>query len=372
MDANIRGITAPADAGKPAAAAFRPTEDNVRRIGRCLDDGSRLWLIHSGSAVSFTVSARSAHITVRGGHGSENSADKRPRYAVYIDGKLTADRIADEEDENIVLFSGEELRTAEVRLIHLSEAMHGAVGVGDITLDTDSAAPIAPTGKRRLRIEFIGDSITCAYGVEADSYSEPFTTATQNFTKSYAYLACEQIGAEYSAVSFSGHGIISGYTDSGERVPSMLVPPYYRNCGCFPEFSQPWDFSSHPCDAVVINLGTNDASFIDHDFGARSPEFVTEYARFLREVRSCNPDAQIICTLGIMGCGAEYPLIEQAVAEYSAETGDTRISCSRFTEQDEADGYGADWHPSEITQRKAGKAMADILSRVLGIPHVTG
>ena len=50
---------------------------------------------------------------------------------------------------------------------------------------------IEPTPKKNLSIEFIGDSMTCAYGVEGKDQNEHFKTSTENFSKSYAYLASQ-------------------------------------------------------------------------------------------------------------------------------------------------------------------------------------
>ena len=41
----------------------------------------------------------------------------------------------------------------------------------------------------------------------------------------------------------------------------------------------------------------------------------TEYAKFLAQVRKCNPDAHIICTLGTMGATELYPYLEGAVED---------------------------------------------------------
>ena len=71
-----------------------------------------------------------------------------------------------------------------------------------------------------------------------------------------------------------------------------------------------------------------------------------------------NKDAQIICTLGLMG-GDLFPAIEEAVKSYSAETGDKRVSTLRFANQQMSDGIAADWHPTEKTHAKAAKLLTE-------------
>ena len=346
----------------------KATENNVKLTGRGLyDDDGVLWLVQSGSAVEFRVSARSAAVVLHGDDFTRFDQDQRSRYAVIVDGEIVRDATVDEKEERIVLFSGDESREADVTIIHLSEANNGAVGVGDIILDSDAAVPIVPAEKKPLNIEFIGDSITCAYGVEGASQNETFRTTTENFMKSFAYLTAQKLGADYSAVSYSGYGIISGYTADGTKADNMLVPAHYENVGSLKDYEKPWDFSSETYDAVVVNLGTNDATYIDRDPENRAPEFIEKYEDFLRTVRRNNPGSYIICTLGVMGCTDEYPMVEQAVANYAASTGDKRIMCFQSPTQSADDGYGSDWHPSEVTQQKFAYIMADKICSVLGI-----
>ncbi|MBQ8960502.1 MAG: hypothetical protein IJ071_04700 [Ruminococcus sp.] len=340
------------------------TEENVRYIGRNYYDGEDLWLVHSGSAAEFTVTGKSASVTISGGGSEKNDEKSRPRYAVIVDGEIVLDELIDQAEKTITLFEGETSRTAKVEVIHLSEANNGAVGLKSITVDSDSLVPVAPTAKKDLTIEFVGDSITCAYGVEGKDQYENFRTSTENFMKSYAYLTAQQLGADYSAVSYSGYGIISGYT-SDERNTDSLVPPIYCQIAK-QKYTQAWDFESHKSDVVVINLGTNDDSYLSKDFEARCDTYTEGYVDFLGTVRENNPDAYIICTVGTMGCEEVYPLIEEAVAQFTKATGDTKVTSFQSATQNMADGLGSDWHPSEVTHQKAAYFLADFICKTIG------
>ncbi|MCM1506582.1 MAG: GDSL-type esterase/lipase family protein [Ruminococcus flavefaciens] len=346
---------------------FSATEDYVKYTGRNYYDGKTAWLVQSGSAVEFTVNAKSAEVTITGDYSINNDEKYRPRYAVIVDGEIIADVIMSEKTQTVKLFDEETSRTAEVKVIHLSEANNGTIGVSEIKVNSDSPAPVVPAEKKDLTIEFIGDSITCAYGVEGKSAYENFSTTTENFMKSYAYLTAEKLGADYSAVCYSGHGVVSGYSSDGEINTASLVPPYYKNYGNLKDYAKPWDFTKNPNDVVVINLGTNDSSYVDVDLDKRSQEFVDGYVEFLETIRECNPDAYIICTVGIMGAENEYPLIEQAIEIFKEKTGDERVTSYKSPVQNQADGIGADWHPSEITQQKNAYILADKICNALGI-----
>lgn len=343
------------------------SEENVRYIGRNFYEKDVMWLVQSGSAAEFKVNAKTASVTLCGDSSIYNASEHQPRYAVIVDGEIIVDTTLSEKSKEITLFSGDENRIADVKVIHLSEATNGAVGISGIKALSEVAHPVIPTEKKKLNIEFIGDSITCAYGVEAADQNEPFRTTTENFMKSYAYLTAEKLNADYSAVSYSGFGIVSGYTASGDKNASSLVPPLYENVGQSRNYAVPWDFSRTQNDVIVINLGTNDATYVAKSPEDRGVEFIDGYESFLETVRRNNPQSYVICTIGIMGCTDMYPMIEEAISRYQQKTGDKRIMSYQAPVQTQADGFGADWHPSAVTQQKNAYLLADRICQVLGI-----
>ena len=351
------------DTGELKTQTIPLSEENTKLIGRTLGKDGVTWLVHSGSAMECTVTGTEASVTICGDGGINSEEKYRPRYGVYVDGELIKDVVMGEKEQTVELFSGTSARTAAVKVMHLSEANNGCIGVKDITVTSSSAKPVKPTPKKDLTIEFIGDSITCAYGVEAESQYVGFSTSTENFSLSYAYLAAQLLDADYSAVCYSGHGIVSGYTNDGTKNTDSLVPPYYEMVGKPNDYQAAWDFDAHPVDVVVLNLGTNDDSYASKDLETRGTEYQDKYEEFLKQIRKCNPDAHIICTLGIMGCAELYPYIEAAVEA----VGDTKITCYESPVQDMND-LGADWHPSPRTHEKNAYLLADKIAAALGRP----
>ncbi len=352
-----------AQVGEVQDTEWAATAETVKLIGRTLRKDDVTWLVQSGSAVEFTVTGTAASVTVTGDGAVYSDEKYRPRYGIFVDGKLVKDVVMSESSQTIALFSDTKKRTATVKVIHLSEANNGAVGIKTIAVTSDAARPVKPTPKKELSIEFIGDSITCAYGVEAESQNVGFSTGTENFTKSYAYLTAELLDADYSAVSYSGYGIISGYSSDGKANTDSLLPDYYELVGKPQDYAEKWDFAAHPQDVVIVNLGTNDDSYCSKEFAVRAPLYQEEYATFLKTVRQNNPDAYIICTLGIMGCEELYPYLEKAVAA----VGDDKISCFQSPTQNMADGLGADWHPSPVTHERNAYLLADIIAQTIGM-----
>ncbi|MNV60859.1 Endoglucanase E precursor [compost metagenome] len=235
------------------------------------------------------------------------------------------------------------------------------IGIHGITVDSKEG--IKPTPDNVHKIEFVGDSITCGYGVDGENEQHSFSTSTEDVTKTYAYKAVQELQADYSMVSYSGYGIISGFTHNDQKLTSQLLPDYYekvgKSDGKFDGVLEPqsvsWDFNKFIPDLIVINLGTNDDSYTKDD-ADKQAEYAEQYIEFLKMVRRNNANATILCTLGIMG-DRLYPFLEQAVNDYTKETGDANLAAMKFDVQLTADGYGADWHPSVTPHSKAAEKL---------------
>lgn len=356
-----------ADTGKTAAQTFPATADYVKLQSRTVMKDDVTWLVQSGSAMECYITAETAKITLAGSSGIQNGADYRPRYGIYVDGELLEDALMDEKTRTVTLWEGEN-KTASVKVMLLSEAMYGGIGIAAVDTVSSAAVPVKPVPARKMRVEFIGDSITCAYGVEGASQGDSFKTSTENFSKSYAYLAAQQLGFDYSTCCYSGHGIVSGYTADGTKNAESLIPDCYEKVSKFADYGTDWDFAAAQPDAVVINLGTNDINYVAADPEQNGAEFVEGYKAFLTRIRALNPDAAIVCTVGTMGGDEVYTFLEQAVNEYKAQTGETNVLCYFSKTHSMADGLGSDWHPSAFTQQNAAYVMADKICQALGIP----
>ena len=340
----------------------------VKITGHTVQEDGRTWLLSSAAEVSFRVrGATKLRLKLQADDTVRNSALEplRPRFEVLLDGEKVLDRRLMSEETTVTVFEREEKRNAEVRLIKLSECTQSLMALQEIETD----GTISPLPERPLKIEFIGDSITCGYGVEGKNVDEPFTTAAENAEKAYAFRTAEALNMDALLTSFSGYGIISGYTDiPAVRNEAERVPIYYekegRNPYCLPSGKRiqeiPRDFSAFQPDYIVVNLGTNDLSWCGTD-RARQELFALKYAEFLKTVCKKNPASRILCILGVMGTGLN-PKVQQAVGNYCRETGDRKIRVMMLEEQNAArDGLGSYFHPSEITQRLLAEKVTDAI-----------
>lgn len=341
---------------------YEATSDNVKLIGRTYRyNDETTWLTYSASGVEFKCTGSKVRFNL-------HQEGDPTRVAVYVNGKAVKIGYVKANAKKPVIDVDLEDGENTVKLIKLSEAANSILAIDSIEVDGD--APV-PTATKAHSIEFIGDSITCGYGVDG-SLKEQFSTKNENAAKTYAYLTAANLDADYSFVSTSGSGIISGYTSGSKKNTLNLTPDVYEKLcytwswidGVHPQ-EYDWDFSEFQPEAVVINLGTNDNSYTKGD-AEKCAEYVEGYVAFLKQVRANNPDSSIVCTLGIMGQEL-YPYIEEAVEAYKTETGDTNIYTFEFNNQNAADnGYGSDYHPSEQSHLEASYELTAALSDMLG------
>ena len=346
---------------------------NIKKLGHFVDDGKQIWLISSAAEAGFRVKGATRLLLKLRADDSVLDPEKEtllPRFEIRLDGKKILDARLTAKDAAVTVFEGDEKRDADIRLIKLNEG-NSLFALREIVTDGETE----PLPERPLKMEFIGDSITCGYGVEGKSEMETFTTATENAAKGYAFLTAEALDADAVLTCYSGHGIVSGYTgDPAVINDADLVPPYYekegRNDFRLPTGKYPQetdrDFSQFQPDYIVLNLGTNDLSWCQAD-AERGKAYAELYKAFLKTVRKDNPGARILCTLGVMGTGLNG-MMQQAAEAYCRETGDKQIRILLLEEQNAArDGFGSDFHPNEITQRLLAGTVTDALKKWMKI-----
>ena len=346
---------------------FGLTEEYLKCLGRTYLTDTGLWLSYSASGAEWEFTGTRCVVRLLGDELLYADEFHSPRYAIYVDGvELVTAVLRPSKRTAVTVVDCEKPERHIVRVIKLSETADSVMAIEAVT----GEGTMKPTPRKALAIEFIGDSITCGYGVDG-ALGELYRTANENASKSYAYRTAAKLDADYSMVSFSGYGLVSGYTDTGVIRPECVVQPYYETMGVSygayagggkPE-SVAWDFARFTPDFVVINLGTNDASYCGED-PAKQQVYVDAYKVFLATVRSHNVKAAIVCTLGTMDqrlCAS----MERAVSEYRAQSGDTNVYSMRFAPlQAETEGIGVDYHPSPRTHERDAEQLAEFLRKL--------
>ena len=193
--------------------------NSIKKIGRYYIQDDKIYLAQSGSSLEFYLIAKAALITLNGGNSYLHDDYQKPRYAIYLNDKKFMDTKIYSKETKILLFNYDTIKEVKIRIILLSEAICGNIGVQDIYINSyfDEEESIIPCENKKYLIEFIGDSITCGYGIEAKVSNELFDTGTENFEKTYAFITSNILDFDYSAVCYSGVGLITPGSKMSQR-----------------------------------------------------------------------------------------------------------------------------------------------------------
>lgn len=335
---------------------------DIRRLGRTLMRNGTLWLGYSltGAEFDFDGTSLSAELTTDWVNDEAWKENFQPYMAVLVNGKLSKRFAVSEGTAEYELYRSEKAEKVRIRLVKLSENAFSKVGVLSFSANGKLTAT-KPCSERR--IEFVGDSITCGFGIEGRSVCDNFKTSTENPLINYASLTANELGAEYQLTSWTAIGVYSNSVkDESVTEPdnAWTMPVIYDYTdkavdGMLGNEPEKWDFSRFAPQLIVVNLGTNDKDFT-RGIPERTAAFENCYREFIAHIREKNPQAHIICALGAMGREL-LPQVENAVKVLA----DERITSLGFDVQREEDGIGSEWHPSAVTHRKmADKLIAEI------------
>jgi hypothetical protein len=303
-----------------------------------------------------------------------------PSLAVLLDGETAPHRVVAMEEgrKTYLLFESVAPQEHTLRVIKRSEASKGRQCAHTLILRGELKPYAPPEAKHRL--EFVGDSITCGFGNTMAAGEPVFTTASEDGLKAFPAIASGLLDAQYQSVCISGIPLCSPsdpkYRLRFPDMPDFNPPPrametayayadrnHQEATGITERFTA-WDFSRFRPDAIIINLGTNDAFRMSVTDGGAAEEryFQQRYTAFLETVRRLNGPAPVIaCTLGPMNYFL-YDGMEKAVEAYRKMTNDSRVFCLKFGAIDPwGEGFGGLGHPNLKTHERMGRELADAL-----------
>ncbi len=269
--------------------------------------------------------------------------------------------IDDERSQRFAVTNGNE----KVIIDELSEGEHTArilrvtEGMDPIWVTNVAITGLEPKlldkpAERPLRLAFIGDSITCGYGVVGASTTVGYLTHEQDSARSYAYLAADLVNAEVQLSGASGKGIIANC--NGDRSDMTLRQAFaYKN-----RQGDAWDHSVWTPDLTVINAGTNDAWG-----GVSDEEFIGVAQLLMQEVRAAFPEKPIIWCYGVMD-QTKMGAVETAVNEFNKTHGNAYYLPvdTMYGKPEEIGGGG---HPNTVTSVRVSKILAAKIKEVLGL-----
>ncbi|MCR4765807.1 MAG: lipase, partial [Bacteroidaceae bacterium] len=266
-------------------------------------------------------------------------------------------------DSTLVLAEGLAEGRHEVRLMYAVEGYELRPEFYGFVLDPGKDLTEAPALPQR-KIEFIGNSITCGYGIEADVATNHFSYETENHYYTYAALTARALHAQHVTVARSGIGIFRNYNGPFDGTPEVAMPALYDYTN-FNDSTEVWDYNRYQPDVVCMNLGTNDTSTGRYN----KTKLREAYAGFLQHLRSRYPAAKIVLLSGCMLSGQRMKDVEDAldrVMEDAHKRGDHQVYRFVFPAQDGSLGFGADYHPSKRQQEKMASELTPFLQELMG------
>jgi lysophospholipase L1-like esterase len=323
-------------------------------VGRVNPETKELTWPSTGVAFSFTGTTASINI---------NSVRGTASVALYVD---------DNEPILIPSMDGSPIvtptlpmgnHTVEIR--KRSETNFGTFRITNVTTDGTLVPSVAPTRK----IEIIGDSISVGYGLDGVL---PCTDSAllQNNPKTYGAVAAQALGADYSVVAWSGKGLIRNYASNPpDTQPPM--PVLYTRYGANDEDDSFTFPSSWVPDAVVINLGTNDFSYLDVREPVNPDDLITALSDLVESIHAQYEDAQFFLVSSPL-LSDYWPTVEDAqktthlrVLETVTERLDTlKIHIVDWPTQ--GSDVGCDYHPNEATQAQGAELLVTAIQQALG------
>ena len=268
-----------------------------------------------------------------------------------------------QEDTVLLLAEGLPEGKHTVKLMHVTEGYELRPEFYGFILDPGKDLTEAPALPQR-KIEFIGNSITCGFGVEATVGTAPFAYETENHYYSFASLTARALEAQYLVVARSGIGIFRNYNGPYDGNPAIAMPALYDYTN-FDDTTQVWDSNRFKPDVVCVNLGTNDTSAGRYN----KTKLREAYASFLQNLRDLYPEAKIVMMSGCMLSGQRMKDVadaQDAVVATANRRGDKQVFRFTFTPQDGSLGYGASYHPSMQQQEKMANELTPFLRELMG------
>jgi lysophospholipase L1-like esterase len=250
---------------------------------------------------------------------------------ILIDSKTTADYVVAE---------GLEFGYHSIKIVKATEMQLATWAIASFDAETFAT----PVEKPELKIEFIGDSITAGYGV-LGVQGEGRTVHNSDSTKSYAYQTAMLLNADCSVVAWSGICAKAFHWAKDINMDYLYELQSYAN-------RNEYAFKFKP-NIVVLNLGTNDADYINSVNPSYKASFATDYLDFLKFVRAKNPNAYIICLYGMMGASQT---VDSGILSAVESLADSKIVYNPI--QITANFEGAGGHPNLAAQTSWAELLA--------------
>ena len=232
-----------------------------------------------------------------------------------------------------------------------------------------------PVPESKLKIEFVGDSITSGEGLAGAKEEMKWISAWMSMNGNYTFLVADKLNADIRLISQGGWGVYWSWCGNTD----CAMPAYYEQvCGLAGGEKnvrlgavQKNRFDLWQPDCVVVSLGTNDASGCVKAaeggiFRAEDVQAVTDAVKeFLLIIRKNNPGAFILWVYGMIGDNLK-PAIEDGIADYMMMSGDKLVALKMLPSMT-SETSGSRGHPGLLVHQKVADIICGELKWILGL-----
>ncbi|GHC12902.1 SGNH/GDSL hydrolase family protein [Cerasicoccus arenae] len=320
-----------------------PDNDSIALQGAWTDDFKGSW---TGIGFKVRTDADAMNILMQdyapGGLHGDAEDDYRNNYLnIRIDDEVPT-AIALQKGQTRYAVSGFDGKPHTVTVFRRTEPLFKPIQFLGLELPV-GAQLLPPPPMSDVRLQVIGDSISCGYGNETDGIKAPFRPATENGELTYWAIAGRELGADVRCAAWSGKGVLR---DRNNNLHGQL-PEIWRQA--LPETGEPERAGTAWVPTiVVINLGTNDSA----KGIPPKDDYIAAYQALIDDIRSTAPEAKIFCVFGPMIYTPKHSEILAYLNEIAANN--QQVYVVKLTNEFGMQGVGAHWHPNV----KSNQAMA--------------
>ncbi len=320
--------------------------------GRIIRKNGRIVLGYTNSSLELMVQGTGISAEFETGH---NEPVNQPGLRIYVDDIPVKEIVLTERYGKYELAAFED-GLHKVKIVKITEAAMSYAAV--CMLYVDGSLYPAEKDTSRKKDQFIGDSITCGFGVLGEPEQE-YSLRLEDGEKSYAKFLSDKCNFEAEWVSVSGYGMFVEYTGDTLNV----LPNVYPYTNYFYDKEEREDYTRFVPEYIFINLGTNDSGHLKDSplmNGSLMIEgFKSAYENFLYTLRMAYEKAVIICIVGTLADGV-YEYVSEVVESVREKGFDNLYALELPFHDVERDGIACG-HPTEATHKKDADRIYDFM-----------
>ena len=340
------------------AETVAATDSRITFVGRSVvEDGSyRFDFPSTYFRVAFTGKTLSMRVTdtKRNFYAVwlNTPTSKEPTHVIEVKGNDTIINLITSADTK-----KSKLKEHQVVIQRRTEANCGTTTVKEFITDGKflQAEPLKPR-----QIEFIGDSYTCGYGVDAPGRREPFKDETENASRTYASIVSRYFNADYFTICHSGRGITR---NAGSGVPWEVMTDIYQYTLDRDSLSR-WnaaDCAFKPA-MTVIYLGANDFS---SSMAPAYNKFEKDYLRLLGYVKANYGEDHPILCVSTKAHDYLFTYVKQVVRACGMKNVEY-LGYFPAQHHNTDEDLGAGWHPNYNGQKKLAFSIIPYIATMTG------